>query len=101
MELIRPLYYVKEADIIHWKQRYGLDFIQCACRFTEHYTKYHNGDGKSKREEMKQLIKQLRKVYENVDINILRSAENVNLDTLISYRKKGEVHHFLDEYNKE
>ena len=100
MELIRPMYYVKEEDVIRWKNRNNLDFIQCACRFTEHYTSCDNSDGKSKREEMKKRIKELRKTYENIDINIFRSAQNVNLDTLISYRKGEEVWHFLDEYNK-
>lgn len=56
--------------------------------------------GKSKREEMKKLIKDLRKVNSNIDINIFRSAQNVNLDTLISYRKNNETHHFLDDYDK-
>ena len=100
MELIRPMYYVKEEDVIRWRNRNNLDFIQCACRFTEHYTACDNSDGKSKREEIKKLIKELRKVYENIDINIFRSAQNVNLDTLISYRKGERVWHFLDEYNK-
>lgn len=98
MELIRPLYYVKEADVIRWRNRNNLDFIQCACRFTEHYTKTNNEDGKSKREAMKKLINELRKEYENIDINIFRSAQNVNLDTLISYRRGSDIHHFLDEY---
>lgn len=99
MELIRPLYYVKENDIIRWRNRNELDFIQCACRFTEHYKMCNNSDGSSKREEVKQLIKELRKKYENIDINIFRSSQNVNLDTLISYRKDGKTHHFLDKYN--
>ncbi len=99
MELIRPLYYVKEEDIIKWKEKYNLDFIACACRFTEEYTANNNSDGKSKREAMKTLIKELKKDCDNVDINIFRSAQNVNLDTLISYRKKDEYHHFLDDYN--
>ncbi len=99
MELIRPLYYVKEADIICWKQRHGLEFIQCACKVTEKNANLNNSVG-SKREEMKRLIQDLRQVYDKVDMNILRSTQNVNLDTLISYRKKGKVYHFLDEYNK-
>lgn len=99
MELIRPLYYVKEADIISWKQKNGLEFIQCACRFTENCTMCDNGGGSSKREEMKKLIKKLRQVYKNVDMNILRSTQNVNLDTIISYRKDGKTHHFLDDYD--
>jgi len=100
MELIRPLYYVKEADIISWKQKNDLEFIQCACRFTEHCTMCDNGGGGSKREEMKKLIKQLRQVYKNIDINIMRSTQNVNLDTIISYRKGDKTYSFLDEYDK-
>ncbi len=99
MELIRPLYYVKEEDIIKWKNKYELDFIACACRFTEHYKSCNNIDGRSKREAMKQLIKKLKQEYDNVDINIFRSVQNVNLDTLISYKKKNEIHHFLDDYD--
>lgn len=100
MELIRPMYYVKEADIIRWRKRNGLEFIECACRFTEQYTATGNQDGKSKREAMKKLIQELRKEYENIDINIFRSAQNVNLDTLISYRKEGKTHHFLEKYGR-
>ena len=100
MELIRPMYYIKEADIIRWKERNDLQFIQCACRFTEHCTMCDNGGGGSKREEMKKLIKKLRQDYKNIDINIFRSAQNVNLDTLISYRKGEKSWHFLDEYNE-
>ena len=99
MELIRPLYYVKEADIISWKQKNDLEFIQCACRFTEHCTMCDNGGGGSKREEMKKLIKEFRKINKNIDMNIMRSAQNVNLDTIISYRKGEETHHFMDDYN--
>ena len=99
MELIRPLYYVKEADIISWRDRNNLEFIQCACKFTENSAKT-NGEN-SKREEMKKLIAQLRQKHENIDINILRSTENVNLNTLISYIQDGEVHHFLDNFKEE
>ena len=95
MELIRPMYYIKEEDIIKWKQRNNLDFIQCACKVTE---RSNNID--SKRAEMKELIKNLRKNYSNIDMNILRSTENVNVDTLIAYTKNGKKHHFLDEYEK-
>ena len=89
MELIRPFYYVKEAD-----------FINCACRFTENCSINSNDDSGSKRAEMKKLIKNLRQTYKNVDMNILRSAENVNLKTVISYIKDGKTYHFLDEYDK-
>ena len=99
MELIRPLYYVKEADIIEWRNHNELHFIQCACRFTEHCTMCDNGGGGSKREEMKKLLKQLRSVYDKVDMNIYNSTKNVNLNTLISYVKDGQVHHFLDDYD--
>jgi tRNA(Ile)-lysidine synthase TilS/MesJ len=99
MQLIRPMYLVKEADIISWKEKNDLGFIQCACRFTEHCTMCDNGGGGSKREEMKKLIKKLRQVYSNIDMNIFRSVQNVNLDTIISYRKNGETIHFLDRYD--
>lgn len=99
MELIRPLYFVKEADIISWKQKNDLEFIQCACRLTEHCTICDNGGGGSKREEVKKLIKQLRQTYKNVDMNIFKSTQNVNLDTIISYKKDGKIYHFLDEYD--
>lgn len=100
MELIRPLYYVKEADIISWKQKNELEFIQCACKVTEKNALHDEGSVGSKREEMKNLIKKLRQTYKNVDMNILRSTQNVNLDTLISYRKDGKTYHFLDDYKK-
>ncbi len=99
MELIRPLYYVREDDIIAWKDKNELDFLQCACRFTEEYKKTNNAQGKSKRQEMKQLIKNMKKEYDNIDINIFRSVENVNLDTIISYRKGNKFHSFLDDYD--
>lgn len=99
MELIRPMYLIKEENIIKWRDKNNLDFIQCACRFTEEFHSNNNEDGKSKREEMKTLIKHLRKVYSNIDMNIFKSVEDVNLDTIISYRKGNETHHFLDDYN--
>lgn len=96
MELIRPLYFVKEADILSWVRYNELSFIQCACRFTENLDKEHTRD--SKRKEMKELIKHFREINPNIDMNILSSANNVNLDTLISYRKGDEIHSFLDDY---
>lgn len=101
MELIRPLYFVKEDDIINWQEKNNLDFIKCACRFTEEYEANNNLDGTSKREEMKQLIKKMKKEYDNIDINIFNSVQNVNLDTIISYRKGDEFHHFLDDYGND
>ncbi len=98
MELIRPLYYVKEEDILSWRDRNNLDFIQCACRFTEEYNQNHNEDGMSKRQEMKTLIKELKRNYDNIDINIFNSVQNVNLDTIISYKRGENTYHFLDDY---
>lgn len=100
MQLIRPLYYVKEEDIITWKKNNNLEFIQCACKVTEYCTIGDNEGGGSKREEVKSLIKSLRKKYKNIDINIMRSTYNVNLDTIISYYKGNEKHNFLDDYDK-
>ena len=97
MELIRPLYYVKEEDIIKWKDKNELEFIQCACKITEKNKVSEDG---SKRYEMKQLIKQLRINYDRVDYNIYNSTKNVNLNTIISYEKDGEVHHFMDDYEE-
>ncbi len=98
MELIRPLYFVREEDVIRWRDKNNLDFIQCACRFTEQYTNNDNANHMSKREEMKRLIKELKNRYENIDVNIFNSVQNVNLDTIISYKKGNEEHHFLDNY---
>lgn len=98
MELIRPMYLIREADIIHWKEYNNLEFIQCACRFTEGCASC-GGTGKgSKRAEIKQLIKDLTKVSPYIEKNIFRSVENVNIDTVIAYKKKGQRHSFLDEY---
>ena len=100
MQLIRPMYLVREADIIRWKQYNDLQFIQCACRFTENCTMCDNGGGGSKRQEIKTLLKQLRAVNPSVDKNIFRSVENVNLQTIISYHRGDEYHHFLDDYDE-
>lgn len=97
MELIRPLYLVKEADIISWKNYNQLTFLQCACRFTADVADAH---AESKRAEMKQLIAQLRKINPQTDINIFRSAENVNLRTIVAYKDWNGKHNFIDEYDK-
>ena len=97
MELIRPLYLVKEADIIAWKKNSDLEFIQCACRFTENCMLGDNGGG-SKRQEMKQLIKKFRQTSPIIEMNIFRSIHNVNLDTVIGYQKDHIQHSFLDDY---
>lgn len=95
MQLIRPLYYVKEQDIIRWKERNNLEFIQCACKLTEGLEKEELD---SKRIEMKELINDLRKKYDKIDINIFNSAKDVNLESLISYHIKDEKHNFMDEF---
>lgn len=95
MELIRPLYLVREADIIKWTERNSLSFIRCACSVSEKNEAEGNG---SKRAKVKALLSQLRETDPAVDMNIFRSAENVNLQTLISYHKGNDRHHFLDDY---
>jgi len=99
MELIRPMYKVHEDDILAWKRYNDLQFIQCACRFTENCVLGDNGGG-SKRQEMKVLIKKFRQTNSNIDLNIFRSIHNVNLETVIAYRVGKERHSFLDNYDK-
>lgn len=99
MELIRPMYLIREEDIIKWRDYNELDFLQCACHFTESCSSVdEDGHSASKRLETKMLIKELKKSNPYVEANIFKSAENVHLNTLISYKKDGERHHFLDEY---
>ena len=100
MELIRPLYLVREEDIIHWMNYNDLHFIQCACRFTESCASCGGTEKGSKRSEIKDLIRELRKKNPYIEKNIFRSVENVNLNTVIGYKKDGVRHHFLDEYDK-
>lgn len=100
MELIRPLYLVKEADVIAWKQYHELQFIQCACRFTENCTMCDNGGGGSKRQEMKVLIKKFRQINPCIEKNIFRSVHNVNLGTIIGYHDREKEYNFLDDYDK-
>lgn len=98
MELIRPMYLIKEQDIIAWQRYNQLTFIQCACRFTENLAK-KDERATSKREEIKELIKQLRTVSPFIDSNIFRSTHNVNLDTMIGWEHHHKKYSFLDEYN--
>jgi len=98
MELIRPLYCVKEAEIISWAKYNDLQFLQCACRFTENCAK-NEDENISKRQEMKMLIKNFRQTSKFIDKNIFKSVCNVNLETIISYHKDGETHSFLDDYD--
>ena len=97
LELIRPLYLVKEKDIISWKNYNDLTFIDCACRFTEGCSLIN--DGTSKRLEMKELIKKLRKINPDIDHNIFKSMDNINLNCSLGYIKGKEYHSFLDEYD--
>lgn len=92
MELIRPLYYVKEEDIIAWSKYNNLTFIDCACSVTS------KGDGK--RKVIKNLVKELNLINPNADKSILKSTSNINLNAIISYKKDGNIYSFLDEYNK-
>ena len=98
LELIRPLYLVKEDDIISWKKTNELTFINCACRFTEGCSLIN--DGTSKRKEMKELIKNLRKINKEVDHNIFKSLDNVNLNCVLGTKKNGIYKSFLDEYEE-
>lgn len=98
MELIRPLYLIREEDIIHWTDYNKLQFIQCACRFTEACASGTETEQSSKRAEIKALIKELSQKDPCIEKNIFRSVENVNLNTIISYKQNGVRHHFLEEY---
>ena len=97
MELIRPMYYIREKDIISWRNYNKLEFLQCACRFTEQNALL-DGTGTSKRQEVKNLIKEMKKVNPQVDINIFRSVERVNLSTIIGYYNEDEEHNFLEKF---
>ena len=108
MELIRPLYFVKEEDILAWRDSNHLHFLQCACRFTEQIAKERAAAGEavnggdivhtSKRQEMKELIARLRKNSPFIDANVMKSVENINLDACLGYVQKGVRHHFLETY---
>ncbi len=97
MELIRPMYCVGEDDIIAWRNYNELEFLQCACRFTEKIAD-ENAVMESKRQEMKRLINSMKKDYPQVEANIFKSTHNVNLNTVIGYSKDGVHTNFLDEY---
>ncbi len=96
LELIRPLYLVKEDSIISWCKFNELTFINCACRFTDNNSIINT----SKRKEMKELIKNLRKINNNIDYNIFKALDNINLDCVLGSRKKGQYKSFLEDYNK-
>ena len=97
MQLIRPMYLIKEADIIAWRNYNELEFLNCACRFTE-ISRDH--EGLSKRKEMKALIADLRTKYKDIDHNIFKSLDNINLNCVLGYHKDGKRHSFLDDYEE-
>ena len=97
LELIRPLFFVKEHDIIAWKNYNKLTFLNCACKFTEEAA---IDESKSKRKEIKGLINDLRKINPNIDENIFKAMDNVNLNCVLGVKKDGEYQSFLDNYDK-
>lgn len=98
MELIRPMYLIREEHIEAWRDYNHLRFLQCACKFTENSTFRGDLENTSKRREIKQLIRQLRQINPFVENNIFKSVENVNLSTVIAYKQEGVRHHFLEDY---
>ena len=98
MELIRPLYFIREDTIKRWRDYNNLHFIQCACKFTDTCTSCNN-ENRSKRVEIKELIAELKKNNPLVEATIFKSVENVCLDQIIAYKTKGQKHHFLDTYD--
>ena len=100
MELIRPLYCVHEDDILAWKRYNELEFIQCACRFTENCTMCDNGGGGSKRQEVKLLLRRLKRDNPNIEKSIFNSIHSVCLDTMVGYKSKGVEHTFTEIYQK-
>lgn len=99
MELIRPLYLIREDDIKAWRDGNDLHFIQCACRFTDTCTTCNDGGNRSKRQETKELIRELKKTNPDVEMCIFRSMENVNIDTALAYKHNGIKHSFLETYD--
>jgi tRNA(Ile)-lysidine synthase TilS/MesJ len=100
MELIRPMYCIHEEHILAWKRYNDLEFIQCACRFTENCTMCDNGGGGSKRQEIKTLIRRLKRDNPNIEKSIFNSIHSVCLDTMVGYKTNGEKHSFLENYDE-
>ena len=100
MELIRPMYCIHEDDIIAWQRYNGLEFIQCACRFTENCTTCDNGGGGSKRQEVKVLLRRLKRDNPNIENSIFRSIHGVALDTMPGYKTEGQEHSFLERFDR-
>ena len=99
MELIRPMYCILEDSIISWRDYNELKFLQCACRFTENIDQSGDGIGESKRQEIKMLIRNLRKTNPDIDHNLFESIHNVSTDTLVEYKLNGETHSFLEKFD--
>ena len=99
MELIRPLYCVHEDAIIAWKNYNHLQFLQCACRFTEEREAAGDGVGRSKRQEIKMLLRELKKTNPNIEKSIFRAIHGVQLDTFPGFKYRGKTHSFLDHYD--
>ena len=100
MELIRPLYCVHEEDIIAWRRYNRLEFLQCACRFTEAISESGDGVGASKRQEVKQLLKALRRENPDVEKSVFNAIHAVSLDTFPGWKTRGETHSFLEWYDE-
>ena len=98
MELIRPLYCIREKDILAWRTYNGLEFIQCACRFTERNSESGDGIGASKRQEIKALIDRLKQDNPEIETSIFNSLHAVNIETFPAYKKEGEMHSYLEDY---
>lgn len=101
MELIRPLYLIREQDIKSWCRYNDLHFIQCACKFTDTCTTCNSEENRSKRVEIKELIKTLKQVNPYVEGNIFKSVENVSLEAIVAYKIDGVKHSFLETYDEE
>lgn len=95
LELIRPMYLIKEESIISWAKSNNLTFLNCACKFTEN----NNLEQNSKRKEIKELIKKLKEINPNIDRNIFKSLDNINLNCILGYTKNKEKHSFLENYD--
>ncbi len=98
MTLIRPMYAIHEEDILAWCRYNELSFIQCACRLTERIHNSADGVGNSKRQEIKLLLRELRKTNPNIEKNIFRAIHSVSLDTFPAYKTEGELHSFLERF---
>ena len=100
MELIRPMYMIREEDIISWAKYHNLDFLRCGCRFTENIDYSNKEESGSTRQNIKNLIRKLREDNPNIEKNIFNSVENVNLSTIIGYHKDNNYYNFLDDYDE-